>query len=755
MLQVIAACGLLGILAAQYWGYSQAHGLIRAAHESNDFSNLTQSLVHDLLAHNQGLSRFINQRDPASRNALDVIERKIGAATEALAGKPGFSETAAGADSITAYLAATSDIYAQVDRLGATENDGLQQRMRASVHAIETRLEEIRADSMGTRLEAVNILTITMLQMRRHEKDFMLRGDRRRYMDMIGKRQGEFLETLKAAPMLDRTKEELTRLLDDYGRSVNDYAAGVEGLQAAKTSSDRLFETASSLLDRLSAQAAEAAEANQTELIRSQERLGLFLLATVAGLLLIMLPGGFLLIHSIVAPLRRMTDLMTVMAHGDYSVEIPDLHVRDEVGDMACALEVFKANAKEAERLRAKQETIRTRADEERRQAVLDMADAVEREAGRAVGIVAAKTERMATDATGMAGSAERVSLSAQEVAAAAEQALSNAQTVASATEQLSASIREITGQVVQSAAVTREAVEQGGKAHTTIQSLSEAVGRIGEVAKLIGDIAGQTNLLALNATIEAARAGDAGKGFAVVASEVKNLATQTARSTEEIARQISDIQSVTASAVTAVDGIGEIIGEIDHISSAIAGAMEEQAAATREISRNVAETSTAAQVVSRRIAEVSGDAGAAGEQAAHVRSNLDEVATSIHDLRQVLVRVVRTSTDEADRRHTRRFRVNEPCTLILDASGSAGAGLAATVRNLSQDGAMVQGASLPAPGTRGTIRFDRHGFSIAFEVRSQEEGGIHLSFAADGEPALRQAIAGVLGGAGAVGDAA
>jgi methyl-accepting chemotaxis protein len=214
ILQVLAAFGLVAILAAQYWGFSQARDLIRAANESNEVSDLTQSLVHDLLTHKQMLARFIAQRDPASRTSLDEIERKIAAAMGSIVEKSRFSETKAGADSIAAYLAITPVIGAQIDNLGATENEGLQKRMRASVHAAETRLEEIRADSMGTRLEAVNVLTITMLQMRRHEKDFMLRGDRQRYMDLIAKRQVEFLETLKTAPLFDRIKDELTRLLD-------------------------------------------------------------------------------------------------------------------------------------------------------------------------------------------------------------------------------------------------------------------------------------------------------------------------------------------------------------------------------------------------------------------------------------------------------------------------------------------------------------------------------------------------------------
>jgi methyl-accepting chemotaxis protein len=287
-------------------------------------------------------------------------------------------------------------------------------------------------------------------------------------------------------------------------------------------------------------------------------------------------------------------------------------------------------------------------AEEARRKALQDMADTVEREASRAVEQVARHTGRMLSDAEVMSGSAQRVSANAQDVAAAAQQALTNAQTVSAATEQLTASIQDISAQITHSSAVTQQAVATGVRAQDTIANLLDTVGRIGEVVQLITDIASQTNLLALNATIEAARAGEAGKGFAVVAQEVKNLTNQTARSTDEITRQITEIQAATGTAVAAVKEISGTITEIDHISSTIAAAMEQQSAATQEISRNVIETSKAAQEVSSRIAMVSQEAEQTGSQAAHVRQGSSEVASSIEELRHVLVRVVRTTTTGA-----------------------------------------------------------------------------------------------------------
>ena len=278
---------------------------------------------------------------------------------------------------------------------------------------------------------------------------------------------------------------------------------------------------------------------------------------------------------------------------------------------------------------------------------------------------------------------------SAKSAAAAAAQALANAQTVAGAAEQLAASIKEIGGQVGQSTASVSRAVEAGRATRSTIEALNEKVGRIGTVADMIGDIAAKTNLLALNATIEAARAGDAGKGFAVVASEVKQLATQTALSTQEIARHLGEVREATAASVTAVGRIEQTISEIDAISGSIAAAVEEQGAATTDIARSVAETTGAANVMTSRIAEVSSEADQTGRHAADVHDDIGSLDTAVDELRHSVIRVVRTSTVEIDRRQARRYQLDLPCRLEL-----AGGGVhAARVADLSDGGAMIEAA--------------------------------------------------------------
>jgi len=260
--------------------------------------------------------------------------------------------------------------------------------------------------------------------------------------------------------------------------------------------------------------------------------------------------------------------------------------------------------------------------------AIAALADELDRSIGSVVGSVTATADNLQASAEGMAAVAEQSSRQALAVASASEQASSNVQTVAAAAEQLSASITEIARQVTSSSQITLAAVAQAGETNVTMQSLSQAAGRIGEIVRLISDIAGQTNLLALNATIEAARAGEAGKGFAVVAAEVKHLATQTARATEDIKSQVDEIQDATGLAVTAISSIDNTIRQINDIATAIAGAVEQQGAATAEITRNV-------QQAAAGTSEVSGNAGGLTEAAGEVGKTAESVLRHSSELGQ------------------------------------------------------------------------------------------------------------------------
>jgi len=342
----------------------------------------------------------------------------------------------------------------------------------------------------------------------------------------------------------------------------------------------------------------------------------------------------------------------------------------------------------------------------ERRDSVQKMASTIERETNAAVDDVVRQTGVMSGQAREMTASAGRVSDNATSVAAAAEQALANAQAVGAASEQLTASINEIASQVAQASSVAKRAVTGGDLAKQRIQSLAQSATRIGDVVQLISSIAAQTNLLALNATIEAARAGDAGKGFAVVASEVKSLANQTARSTEEISRQIAEIQATTDAVVEVVGEIGDRITEIAHVSVAVAAAVEEQAGATQEIARNVAQTGAAAQEVSQRIAEVSADASRTGSQAISLQGGSDSITATTAGLSATIVRVIRTAIADADRRLQARFVIDKPCGITLAGSPRQ----EVTLYDVSRGGTQVHGLNAATVGQHGTLHADAMG---------------------------------------------
>jgi methyl-accepting chemotaxis protein len=318
-------------------------------------------------------------------------------------------------------------------------------------------------------------------------------------------------------------------------------------------------------------------------------------------------------------PIIRMTAAMERLSAGDATTEIPSRERRDEIGHMAGAVQVFKDNMQEMDRLRAEREEMEKRTEAEKKATVNKMANEFEASVKGLVKGVSASAGQMQTSAQSMSMTAEETSRQAMAVAAASEQASTNVQTVASAAEELSSSIVEISRQVTQSSRITAKAVEEAGRTDAQIQGLNEAAQKIGDVVKLINDIASQTNLLALNATIEAARAGEAGKGFAVVASEVKSLATQTAKATEDIAAQVTSIQAATGDAVQAIKHIAGTIGEVNEIATSIASAVEEQGAATKEIARNVQQASAGTNEVSSNIASVTNAAGETGSAAAQV----------------------------------------------------------------------------------------------------------------------------------------
>ena len=346
----------------------------------------------------------------------------------------------------------------------------------------------------------------------------------------------------------------------------------------------------------------------------------------VASMLLSILVVWLYIGRNVVGRLMAVKNSMAELAAGNLNVAIPS-GGRDEIAQMAETLIVFRDTAAEVEAANARTEDERRHAAEERRKAMLALAEQFESRVKRSVEQVSGASNQMQHTASGMAQAAQETSQQAGEAAAASSQASANVDQAAAAAHELSASIAEIGRQATESSDIASEAVMNARNTDKTMRALNDAAARIGDVVKLIQDIASQTNLLALNATIEAARAGEAGKGFAVVASEVKNLASQTAKATEDISAQIGSMQLATDGAVGAIQSIGATIEQIDGIIATIASAVEEQRAATDEIARNLSEASGGTNRVSQSVERVTVTASETGSAAGEVLTASEQLA--------------------------------------------------------------------------------------------------------------------------------
>jgi methyl-accepting chemotaxis protein len=366
--------------------------------------------------------------------------------------------------------------------------------------------------------------------------------------------------------------------------------------------------------DRVNEFAAQASE-------EYQKTSRLLMIVAAAGILFGVLAGYLIGQFGIVRPINLLKTVMEAFARNDLQADVPGVDRRDELGEMARTVEIFKKNGLDKIRMEAEQKESEQRAVVQRKQDMIKLADQFEGAVGEIIETVSSASTELEASASTLTATAVRAQEVTTTVAAASEEASTNVQAVASATEEMASSVNEISRQVQESARMAAEAVDQARKTNDRVGELSKAAGRIGDVVELINTIAGQTNLLALNATIEAARAGEAGRGFAVVASEVKALAEQTAKATGEIGQQITGIQAATQDSVNAIKEISGTIERLSEISSTIAAAVEEQGAATQEISRNVQQAAQGTQQVSSNITDVQRGAGETGSASSQVLS--------------------------------------------------------------------------------------------------------------------------------------
>ena len=645
---LLGMCGVLLVGVIYFAGLRSQEALQRNADTATKLKMLVDDVAQGFLRIYQTDTEFLLRRDERLFAVHDALVEEMGIRLAAIdtitrslpSGQP-LGRATAIRPGLNNYVARFRNVAAAQRGVGLNENDGLEGRLRQAVHRIETRLSEFNE------LKLTNL----MLMMRRHEKDFLLRGDEK-YGAEIVKRGEEFSKELAASSIATAVKEEIQGLLSSYQQSFMALMVGRSSLKDESNDLSQIFASIGPLIAEVKTAAVNRFDEAQATISASRETTTAAMLWAIGVTILC---SGALSVYvgmRTTKPLGALAAAMERAAAGDHGVDIPPLMRRDEIGAISRAFAVFQEGMRENARLsteqqralaenqrlaadnRAREEreiaeksVAAQREDAARKTTMRKLANEFEAAIGGIIEAVSSTSMELESAAATLTKTADATRQLATTLTAASEEASTNVQTVASASEGLGSSVTEVGTQVQAASRIASEAVRQAESTDVRVRELSSSAIRIGNVVKLISAVAEQTNLLALNATIEAARAGDAGKGFAVVAQEVKALAGQTAKATEEISAQVIGMQQATDASVAAITEIADTIGRIAQISSIIAAAVEEQTTATQQISRNVGEAAQGTARVAVNITEMNRGASETGAASTRVLLSANSLA--------------------------------------------------------------------------------------------------------------------------------
>ncbi len=538
-------------------------------------------------------------------------------------------------DAMMRHTSKFVELVQMQEKIGLERGAGLNGDLEKQFNDIDETLSSPGAEQLRAKL----------MMIVRYLRDFSLRHDEETVAQIeIVREQFNFL--LSSVEMMPDDEKALTAQMDAYLATIKKWTEMTLLRDEQVKTLNAIYSEIEPALQKITSTAQQGMQAAQATLDRTREATFVIVLATSAVMFVAVVVIGFLVGRSISRPLMGLTGATTDLAAGNIELEIPATERKDEIGDLARAVLVFKQNAVEKRRLEAQEAEDRA-AKEQRAKAVEAMIQDFEAASNEALQNVLDAASSLQDTSSTMASAAETTNQQSEAVRTGAESAAENVQTVATATEELSTSIGEISEQVAQSNTVAEQAVEESRKTRETMQGLAKSAETIGDVVNLIQEIAAQTNLLALNATIEAARAGEAGKGFAVVASEVKQLANQTSQATDQIAQQIASIQSTATSAVDAITKVDTVIDQISGYSAAVASAVEEQSAATRHIADNVQQAASGTNTVTESIGglnEAANKSAQAAQQVRQLSGNLSEEAERLKEVAHTFLQDVRSA---------------------------------------------------------------------------------------------------------------